>query len=165
MRYLSLALHPSEQTRCHFPPKKCYNVLQQASGVCVPSFLAIPCGCTSKFRLTYAALAPDSCQKHQVMGHIAPYIPMAPSTFQKCMSKWFSNRFGPAWTATTTNIRIPAFVGPMGRWKVTTQGSGRVLRDLVARGPIATCVYRWELIFFQVKENLKGYLLCHYLVS
>ena len=39
---------PGEQEHCQFLQGKCTNVLKQAWGVCVPSFLAISLGWTSK---------------------------------------------------------------------------------------------------------------------
>ena len=127
---------PGEKTTCQFLPGKCTNVLKQAWGVCVPSFLAISLGWTSKLGCHLGhkcQLGPPTTEKSATL--YRPSTPMVPLKFQNFMWRWPRNRFGPAWVAATAKILILAWGEVEGQRKLTKVVATGVLRGLVLRGP------------------------------
>ena len=126
---------PGEQAHCQFLPGKCTNVLKQAWGVCVPSFLAISLGWTLKLGCHLGhkcQFGPPTTDKNATL--YRPSTPMVPLKFQKFIWRWPRNRFGPAWVAATAKILILAWGGMEGQRKLTKVAATGVLRGLVPRG-------------------------------
>ena len=127
---------PGEKAPCQFLPGKCTHVLKEAWGVCVPSFLAISLGWTSKLGCHLGhkcQFGPPTADKNDTL--YRPSTPMVPLKFQNFMWRWPRNRFGPAWVAATAKILILAWGGVEGQRKLTKVAATGVLRGLVPRGP------------------------------
>ncbi len=104
-------------------------------GECVPSFLAISLGWTSKLGCHLGhkcQFVPPTTDKNSTL--YRPSTPMVPLKFQKFIWRWPRNRFGPAWVAATDKILILAWGGMEGQRKLTKVAATGVLRGLVPRG-------------------------------
>ncbi len=127
---------PGEQAHCQLLQGKCTNVLKQAWGVCVPSFLAISLGCTSKLGCQLGhkpQFGPPTTAKNVTLYRLS--TPMVLLKLKKFMWRWPRNRFGTAWVAATVTILILAWGEVEGQRKLTKVAATGVLRGLVPRGP------------------------------